>query len=129
MLQLATADLQSTMVPISGPIIDRPSSVPPPVGNTLANGSARPSSLTQLHYSPSASSTIPTQSTLSRSARGLQLGSNKLPPSIAVTALTDQWAEEASISDSAGANPWGSGDLIDINADQDDWSKYNALKS
>lgn len=53
----------------------------------------------------------------------MQLGANKVLPSIAASILAEQWAEE--ISESAGAeNPWGNDDLIDVNADEDDWSAF-----
>ncbi len=68
----------------------------------------------------------------------MQLGANKMP---GLGMLADQLAEEAAASenpwdapgseDTAGANPkssalanpWGSDDLIDVHADDDDWSK------
>lgn len=49
-------------------------------------------------------------------SKGMQLGANRVPAAV----LAEQWAEESSSND----NPWGNDDLIDINADQDDWSSF-----
>lgn len=67
----------------------------------------------------------------------MQLGANKMP---ALGMLANQLAEEAAgenpwdtpgsedavdshLKSSVLANPWGSDDLIDVHADNDDWSK------
>lgn len=52
----------------------------------------------------------------------MQLGANKVPAGVSAAALPAELADEAA-ADSGDANPWGSEDLIDVNADQDDWSK------
>ncbi|KAG5652467.1 hypothetical protein H0H81_004875, partial [Sphagnurus paluster] len=65
----------------------------------------------------------PTTSAQSSSpkAKGMQLGASKRPTAIAATIIAEQWAED----DSTGnENPWGTDDLIDVNADQDDWSAF-----
>jgi len=60
--------------------------------------------------------------------KALQLGANKIPASISYGALADEIAEEESASASIEGNPWGA-DLIDVNADDDDWSKFEILYS
>lgn len=52
----------------------------------------------------------------------MQLGASKVPPSVAAAVLAEQLAEEAAVSE-GDSNPWGNDDLIDVNADADDWSK------
>lgn len=49
----------------------------------------------------------------------MQLGASKVPASVAAAALVAQLEEEAAAQE---GNPWGTDDLIDINADEDDWS-------
>lgn len=57
-------------------------------------------------------------------AKGMQLGASKTPAS---THMPAEWAEEAAAEAEAEealqGNPWGTDDLMDVNADQDDWSK------
>lgn len=55
----------------------------------------------------------------------MQLGANKVPGGISISALADQLADEAAASASVEGNPWGSDDLIDVNADDDDWSEFH----
>lgn len=39
--------------------------------------------------------------------------------------LAAEWAEEAAAEAEANqSNPWGSDDLMDVNADEDDWSEF-----
>lgn len=52
----------------------------------------------------------------------MQLGANKVPPSIAAAALAERLAEEATVEEES--NPWGDDDLMDVNADEGDWSAY-----
>lgn len=56
----------------------------------------------------------------------MQLGATKLPSSSHMPA---EWAEEAAAEaeaeENTQANPWGTDDLMDVNADQDDWSKQD----
>lgn len=53
----------------------------------------------------------------------MHLGASKVPAHV-----TADWAEEAAAEaeaeESSHANPWGNDDLMDVNADQDDWSEY-----
>lgn len=57
--------------------------------------------------------------------KGMQLGAQKLPVS---SHIHDHWAEEAAAEAEAeetnNTNPWGNDDLMDVNADQDDWSEF-----
>jgi hypothetical protein len=46
----------------------------------------------------------------------MQLGPSKVPPS----ALAAEWADDA--DQGSGANAWGNDDLMDVNADEGDWS-------
>ncbi|KAE9408578.1 ARM repeat-containing protein [Gymnopus androsaceus JB14] len=67
---------------------------------------------------------FPTRSTLQSSSRskGMQLGANKVPPSVAAAALAERLAEEAAVEEES--NPWGDDDLMDVNADEGDWSAF-----
>ncbi len=58
----------------------------------------------------------------------MQLGGGK---AVASPHMAAEWAEEAAAEAEAeeGAmhhNPWGGDDLMDVNADQDDWSEFSA---
>jgi SCY1-like protein 1 len=65
---------------------------------------------------------LPSSPTLQPSSRpkGLDLGTRKVSSNRAVAALAERLAEEAAID--VTSNLWGNDDLIDINADEDDWS-------
>ncbi|KAG6829451.1 hypothetical protein H0H92_004511 [Tricholoma furcatifolium] len=107
----ASADVSSNERPISAPL--------PLSNNANPVASAFPSSGTM-----SASVTpIASPSTQVPRAKGMQLGGNRLPISATATILAEQWADEATES-AAADNPWGNDDLIDINADEDDWSAF-----
>ncbi|KAF7969152.1 hypothetical protein HWV62_28194 [Athelia sp. TMB] len=115
--QLKTADMQSTMNIAE---ISRPISAPPPP----AGAPSRPS---PLPFVPSASSVA--KSTVSSPAvprggssraKGMQLGANKVP----AATLAMELEEEATSAMGGDSNPWGTDDLIDINADEDDWSAF-----
>lgn len=58
----------------------------------------------------------------------MQLGASKSPAS---ARILDGWAEEAAAEaeaeEASNANSWGSDDLMDVNADQDDWSECSFL--
>jgi SCY1-like protein 1 len=120
--QLATPDVQPT---IGTNVIDRPD---PKVA--LDKDILQPAS-NLLTFSPSSISTsatlsISTPSSFSRN-KGLQLGANKVPGSVVSAALAAQLAEEIAAEDGVDANPWGTDDLIDINADEEDWSKSHEM--
>lgn len=53
--------------------------------------------------------------------KGMQLG-GKSHVTASNANLADQLAEEVAASDILAENPWGTNDLIDVNADEDDWS-------
>ena len=66
----------------------------------------------------------PTRSLTSPSkGKGMQLGATKVPSNI--PGGIPDWAEEAAaeVDTSSGTNPWGNDDLMDVNADEDDWSE------
>lgn len=106
--------MQSTMTAESGLAIDRPISAPGPVGgsSTYPHG-VQPASLAGVKSGVS----TPTVS----KSKAMQLGAHKVPASVAAAALVEQLAEEAAAAEGEG-NPWGNDDLIDVNADEDDWS-------
>ncbi|KAL1942784.1 hypothetical protein VTO73DRAFT_5024 [Trametes versicolor] len=127
--KLAAGDLQTTMASAAGAAIDRPTSAPVPMGvNGGLSGSllaaAVPPPLTPTFSSPTG---VPTRSLTTASAatsrsKGMQLGATKVPSNI--SSIPD-WAEEAAAAvETQGASPWGNDDLMDVNADEDDWSAF-----
>jgi len=50
-------------------------------------------------------------------SEGMQLRANKIPASVAAASLAAQLEEEAAAEEGVDGNPWGTDDLIDINAD------------
>jgi len=61
----------------------------------------------------------------SKEKKGMQLGASKVPASASMGKVSADWAEEAAAEAEIGqSNPWGSDDLMDVNADQDDWSAF-----
>lgn len=50
--------------------------------------------------------------------KGLQLGGNKMNSKMVAAQLAEQVAAKE-----RGANTWGTNDLMDVNADEGDWSK------
>ena len=61
----------------------------------------------------------------SNKGKGMRLGGHK---AISSSNITSDWAEEAAAEaeaeEASHHNPWGTDDLMDVNADQDDCSKY-----
>lgn len=119
---------------IGGVGIDRPTSAPPPAEDSRI-GNLRPSPLlTSVSAANSAVSSpaFPTHSSASTSTskgKGLQLGANKMS-SAASAALINRLADEAAAENGGDddSNPWGTEDLMDVNADEDDWSElFTAL--
>ena len=116
----------------AAPGFDRSTSAPPPSGDP-STFSRRPSPLpftpTAMSVSNSrvSSPVVPRTSSLGTSAasktKGLQLGASKVPASVAAASLVVQLEEEAAAEEGVEGNPWGTDDLIDINADEGDWSK------
>ncbi|KAJ7350311.1 armadillo-type protein [Mycena albidolilacea] len=117
---LATKDMESTMTAASGLTIDRPTSAPGPVSEPSISSFGVQS--THLAGVRSGIST-PTPS----KSKGMQLGAHKVPPSVAAAALVEKLAEEAAAAEGEG-NPWGNDDLIDVNADEDDWSAFETAQ-
>ena len=106
--------------------IDRPTSAPP--AGSAVNGS-RLAPYANLAPTLSTPDRVPTASALGSTskAKGMQLGASKLPVSSS-THMPAEWAEEAAAEaaaeeDAGQGNPWGNDDLMDVNADQDDWSE------
>ncbi|KIK68880.1 hypothetical protein GYMLUDRAFT_34872 [Collybiopsis luxurians FD-317 M1] len=119
--------MQTSMESISG--VDRPTSAPPPAEESRI-GELRPSPLvTSVSASNStvSSPAFPTRSSLQPNSKtkGLQLGASKVPSSVSAAAiLAEQLAMEAAAEDGEGSNPWGDDDLMDVNADDGDWSAF-----
>lgn len=121
--------MQSTMNGAGG--IDRPTSAPPPPGG-LSGGPSRPGPLPFVPSVASAANSAVSSPAMTRSstlgagsssrAKGMQLGASKVPAGLAAASLAAQLAEEAATEEGVQDNPWGTDDLIDINADEDDWS-------
>jgi SCY1-like protein 1 len=104
--QLAVSDMQA---PIPGSQLDRSNG-----GTDSLSLGNHIGEITRPTFKQSLNGT-PTAHQISK-GKALQLGGNKRAPNLA-----DQLAEEAAaIPISAGENPWGTDDLIDITAD-DDW--------
>ncbi|RDB24858.1 N-terminal kinase-like protein [Hypsizygus marmoreus] len=128
--KLMTSDLQTSIGGGEG-TTGRPSSAPPPAVS-LALGGHNPTSPSILSAPKTMSAAAtpvasPTLQSTSR-AKGMQLGANKVPSNIAAAVLAEQWAEE--VAESVGSeNPWGNDDLIDVNADADDWSAFEGAPS
>jgi len=56
----------------------------------------------------------------------MQLGASKVPASAVAASLAAELEEEATAEEGIEGNPWGTDDLIDINADEDDWSAFES---
>ncbi|ODO05374.1 SCY1 protein kinase [Cryptococcus wingfieldii CBS 7118] len=68
----------------------------------------------------------PTKPSASSSKPGLKLGGVTKKPQAKQKSLADQLAEEYEDDDDDGMNAWGNDDLMDVNADQDDWSAFES---
>ncbi|KAI0743379.1 ARM repeat-containing protein [Daedaleopsis nitida] len=123
--KLATGDLQTSMTSAIGAAIDRPTSAP--AANAGLNGNTLTISTASVPLTPTSSSNAgPTRSLTSPSkGKGMQLGATKLP---SIASSIPDWAEEAAaeLETSQSTNPWGSDDLMDVNADDDDWSAFES---
>ncbi|RDX48021.1 ARM repeat-containing protein [Lentinus brumalis] len=126
--KLATGDLQTSMTSAIGPSIDRPTSAPAAnaalAGNTLTLSSTSDFSSGPPPLTPTLSSSSgPTRSLTSPSkGKGMQLGATKV---LSHASAIPDWAEEAAAEmETSSTNPWGNGDLMDVNADEDDWSAF-----
>lgn len=117
--RLATADMQTDMSSVAGIAIDRPISAPGPAGGSTYSSSLHPTALNGMKSG--ASTPIPSKS------KAMQLGAHKVPASVAAAALVEQLAEVAAAAEVDG-NPWGD-DLIDVNADEDDWSAFETAQT
>ncbi|KAI0071715.1 hypothetical protein K474DRAFT_1775986 [Panus rudis PR-1116 ss-1] len=130
--KLTAGDLQSTMgTTPNGSTPDRPTSAPPPTSSLTSNGTPNVNS----SFASPAASTLSSPDIVSTTrsltlgssskTKGMQLGASKIPAS--TSKLATDWAEEAAAEaaeESNQANPWGNDDLMDVNADQDDWSAF-----
>jgi SCY1-like protein 1 len=110
-------------------VVSQPAISPAASNNTLRPGASplQTSSPSILSISPPSTfyHTEPAIGVSTSRSKGMQLGTNKIPAGVTTTSLAAQLAEEAAAEDGTDGNPWGNDDLIDINADQDDWSKWH----
>ena len=105
--------MQTPINSMGGPEIDRPTSAPPTKSLSNSNGEILPSHSASFQSSPAVARP-------QGAAKGnvLRLGANKVSSSIDIDSLV---AEETAEFATNEGNPWGSDDLIDINADAEDW--------
>ncbi|KAF8160923.1 hypothetical protein B0H34DRAFT_698710 [Crassisporium funariophilum] len=123
--KLATSDMQTPISSVTGVAIDRPTSAPDASSlNSHIGEIAKPSFSTPIQ----SSLTVPGSRGTSK-GKGLQLGANKTPSSVAAGIVAEQMVgEEAarSVTLEGEGNPWASDDLIDVHADDDDWSAFES---
>ena len=132
--QLAASDLQTAMTSGSSAGMDQLTPMPGGLGRSSPSASSKIGELPNKPLSsmpttpPSNASNFPTPiSSNSRKGmgRGLQLGSstkghvNGDPIADFARDLEDEMRMPVT---AGGDNPWGNDDLMDINADEDDWS-------
>ncbi|TBU30194.1 armadillo-type protein [Dichomitus squalens] len=131
--QLASGTLQSSVASTIGTSIDRPTSAPAANVGSAPNPSST-STLSGFRGGPVGMPLTPTLSSVTGPTRaltsaskgkGMQLGATEVPASVS---SASDWAEEAAAeldaSTSTATNPWGNDDLMDVNADEDDWSAF-----
>ncbi|EPT02574.1 hypothetical protein FOMPIDRAFT_1022743 [Fomitopsis schrenkii] len=85
--------------------------------------------LAQTLSSPAAPRPVSAIGMSSSKAKTMHLGANKAPASSSLSDWAMEAAAEAESEEAAhagGVNPWGNDDLIDVNADQDDWSAFES---
>ncbi|PPQ93682.1 LOW QUALITY PROTEIN: hypothetical protein CVT25_012741 [Psilocybe cyanescens] len=117
---MATSELLAPISSAAGKELERPVSAPDASSLSSHIGElSRPSFATPMN----SSQTIPNSQSASKT-KAMQLGANKVPMSASLSALADQLEDEAAASASVEGNPWGSDDLIDVNADEGDWSAF-----
>lgn len=103
---------------MGGPEIDRSTSAPP-----IQSLSSYGEEISQSHLASFQSSPAVPSSQGTAKGNVLRLGANKASSSIAIDSLVNKLVEEESATSATiEGNPWGSDDLIDVNADDDDWS-------
>ncbi|KZV89649.1 hypothetical protein EXIGLDRAFT_140013 [Exidia glandulosa HHB12029] len=111
--------MQTASSLVASPPLDRPMSAPPPPSGLNGSVSAAPKP-------PLASPALSTSSAFAGApkpsrAKGLQLGASKQPASLAAQiAAADDDADGAAIEDA-----WG-GDLMDVTADEGDWTAFES---
>ncbi|PPQ70522.1 hypothetical protein CVT26_013980 [Gymnopilus dilepis] len=110
--KIAASDMQAPINSAGGPNIDRPASAPNAFSSEHIGELTRPS----FAKTTLSSQSVPSVQEPSR-AKAMQLGSGRVP--VTDTIVSDLLAETTSPS-VMEANPWGS-DLMDVNADADDW--------
>lgn len=115
---MATSELLAPISSAAGLDVERSNSAPSTSSTSHIGELVRPSFATPMN----SSQTVPSSQGPSK-AKAMQLGANKTP---AINLLADELAEEIAASASIEGNPWGTDDLIDVNADDDDWSMYES---
>jgi SCY1-like protein 1 len=112
--------MQTPIDSMRRPEIDRSTSAPPTQSLNNHNGEVPPSHLASFQ-------SIIASSQETAKGNVLRLGANKASSSIAIDSLVNKLTEEATESANIEVNPWGSDDLIDMNADADDWGMLAAF--
>ena len=110
-------DLQSTMATVDA-ATDQLVSTPLQLGSMINGTESR----TSLSAATLSSTTLPGSIPAVGRAKGLQLGASRQSSS---RSKTDSFvAELAGEAESEAANAWEDGDLMDVNADEGDWSAF-----
>ncbi|EJD37516.1 ARM repeat-containing protein [Auricularia subglabra TFB-10046 SS5] len=131
--KLAAGDLVSAMETasalVASPPLDRPMSAPPPPASS-SSGSGLNGSVSAVKP-PLASPALSTVSAFAGNgaprpskAKGLQLGASK-KPAASLAAQIAAAEDDDPVDDGAIEDAWG-GDLMDVQADQDDWSECHS---
>jgi SCY1-like protein 1 len=107
------------MATTSVPNLDRPTSVPLPSTDRLE--SLRPSPVLT---SKSAANSVVTTPSVGPRPKGMQLSARKAQIDVAADILAEEWADVFDKETGDTTNPWGNDDLMDVNADADDWSMH-----
>ncbi|WRT70322.1 uncharacterized protein IL334_007320 [Kwoniella shivajii] len=129
--QLSTPELHTSMSAASA--LNVPSGSPNPSNGGSPLASPRISSDSASMFTSTTSPSVPGPSSgrfksttipKSGSASGLKLGGKK--PTAGPSSLADVVASEWDDDDNDAGNAWGNDDLIDVNADEDDWSAFES---
>ncbi|KAH9485238.1 putative inactive serine/threonine-protein kinase scy1 [Psilocybe cubensis] len=119
--KMAVSELIAPISSVPGKELERSTSAPDASSLSSHIGElTRPS----LATTTQSSQTLPNSPSTSK-IKAMQLGANKVPGGLSMGTLADDLANEAAAaSASVEGNPWGSDDLIDVHADDDDWSAF-----
>lgn len=99
----------------NAPGIDRPISAPPQAINLSG------ATMGEVPKPPAITSTSSTPGPSTSGLKAMQLGTRRTQVDIAADILADEW-EDGFETQQANSSTWQDGDLMDVNADADDWS-------